>query len=197
MFDGMLGHAEASTRQPHRSQEQQTVQGRRVERGKKKQGEEEKGVGEKRKKEEREDGKEERRGTEGERVVTKEGKENEVEKNVTGWTLVTRKHRRRTVQIFVKVDGSKVTPMEVSLTDDKVEDVMRRIQKDEDACVTMQGKVLRTSENWKSCGVTDGCTIQVTSTMRGGGNTKTRRVRERRSRSRNWTTGSVRWRASK
>ena len=37
------------------------------------------------------------------------------------------------IQIFVKVDGFRVTPMEVSLTDDKVEDVMRRIQKDEDA----------------------------------------------------------------
>ena len=36
------------------------------------------------------------------------------------------------VQIFVKVNGSKATPMEVNLTDDKVEDVMRQIQKDED-----------------------------------------------------------------
>ena len=76
------------------------------------------------------------------------------------------------VQIFVKVDGSKVTPMEVSLTDDKVEDVMRRIQKDEGAYVTMQGKVLRTSEKLKSYRVTDGCTIQVTSRMRGGGRHK-------------------------
>ena len=52
---------------------------------------------------------------------------------MTDWTVVTRakKHRKRTVQIFVKVDGSKVTPVEVSLTDDKVEDVMKRIQKDE------------------------------------------------------------------
>ena len=76
------------------------------------------------------------------------------------------------VQIFVKVNGSKVTPMEVSLTDDKVEDVMRRIQKDEDAYVTMQGKVLRTSEKLKSCGVSDGCTIQVTNRMPGGGRHK-------------------------
>ena len=39
------------------------------------------------KKEETElDGKEQRRGTEGERVARKEGKENEVEKDVTGWT---------------------------------------------------------------------------------------------------------------
>ena len=42
------------------------------------------------------------------------------------------------IHIFVKVDGSKVTPMEVSPTDDKVEDVTRQIQKDEDVYVTMQ-----------------------------------------------------------
>ena len=40
---------------------------------------------------------------------------------------------------------------------------MRQVQYDEDAYVTMQGKVLKTSEKLKSCGVTDGCTIQVTS----------------------------------
>ena len=45
----------------------------------------------------------------------------------------------------------------------QVEDVMRQIQKDEDAYVTMQGEVLKTSEKLRSCGVTDGCTIQVTS----------------------------------
>ena len=82
------------------------------------------------------------------------------------------------VQIFVKVNGSKATPMEVNLTDDKVEDVMRRIQKDEDAYVTMQGKVLGTSEKLKSCGVTDGCTIQVTSRMRGGGQHKDKKSKE-------------------
>ena len=49
--------------------------------------------------------------------------------------------------------------MDVSLTDGSVEDVMRQIQKDEDVYV-------------KSCGVTDGCTIQVTSRMRGGGRHK-------------------------
>ena len=90
------------------------------------------------------------------------------------WTMVTRskKQRMKTVQIFVKVDGSKVIPMEVSLTDDKVEDAMRRTQKDEDAHVTMQGKVPRTREKLKSSGITDGCTIQVTSRTRGGGKHK-------------------------
>ena len=76
------------------------------------------------------------------------------------------------MQIFVKVDGSKVTPMEVSLKDDKDEDVMRRIQNDEDAYVTMLGRALKRSEKLKSCGVTDGCTIQVTSRLRGGGKYK-------------------------
>ena len=44
------------------------------------------------------------------------------------------------VQIFVKVDEAKVTPREVHLTDGKVEDVTRQIQKDEDVFVTMHGK---------------------------------------------------------
>ena len=38
--------------------------------------------------------------------------------------------------------------------------------------MTMQGKVLKTTDKLKSCGVTDGCTIQVTSRMRGGGKHK-------------------------
>ena len=83
------------------------------------------------------------------------------------WTVVARKKKRKTVQIFVKVDGSKVSPMEVSLTDDRVEDVMRRIQNDEDAYVTMHGRVLKKGERLRSCGVTDGCTVQVTSRLRG------------------------------
>ena len=58
--------------------------------------------------------------------------------------------------------------MDVSLTDGKVEDVMRQVQKGEDVYVTMHGRVLRRNEKLKSCVVTDGCTIQVTSRMRGG-----------------------------
>ena len=45
-------------------------------------------------------------------------------------------------QIFVKVNGSKATPTEVNLADDKVDDVIRRIQKDEDVYVTLHGRVL-------------------------------------------------------
>ena len=87
------------------------------------------------------------------------------------------------VQTFVKMNGPKVTPMEVSLTDDKVEDVLRRAQSDEDAYVTVQGKVLRRDEKLRSCGLTDGCTIQVTSRMRGGGRSKNKTAGERKKKS--------------
>ena len=95
---------------------------------------------------------------------------------MTDWTVVTRNRRqRKMVQIFVKVNGSKAIPMEVNLTDNKVEDVMRRIQKDEDAYVTMHGRVLKRTERLKSCEVTDGCTVQVTDRLRGGGSHKNKR----------------------
>ena len=151
-------------------------------------------VGKRRKKGERE----EKRGRQ-EKVGTLEGKERErdqegrkseeereaqegggeqVEEDVTGWTEVTRKKRRKMVQIFVKMNESKVIPMEVSLEDDKVEDVMRQIQKDEDAYVTLHGRVLRRSDKLKSCGVTDGCTIQVTNRLRSGGRHKVKKSKE-------------------
>ena len=65
--------------------------------------------------------------------------------------------------------------MEVSLTDDKVSDVIRQIQNDADVYVTMRGKVLKRNEKLKSCGETDGCPIQVTSRMRGGRKHKDKR----------------------
>ena len=99
------------------------------------------------------------------------------------WTVVTRsKQKQRRVQIFVKVNGSKASPMEVSLTDDRVEDVMRRIQNDEDAYVTMHGRVLEKGERLKSCGVTDGCIVQVTSRLRGGGKHKDKKGQKERKR---------------
>ena len=101
------------------------------------------------------------------------------------------------IQISVKVDGCKATPMEVSLTDDKVEDVRRRIPNNGDMYATSGGRTLKRSDELKSCGVRDGSTVKITSRMRGGGNTKTRRVKRRSNGSRNWTTGCVRWRASK
>ena len=124
--------------------------------------------------------KEEERDQEGrkeeERKVEERGKQ--VEEDVAGWTEVTRKKRKKMVQIFVKVNGSKTSPLEVSLTDDRVEDVMRQIQKGEDVYVTMHGKVLRRDEKLKSCEVTDGCTVEVTSRMRGGGKHKDKKGKE-------------------
>ena len=143
-------------RQQHNSKQQQQPQTARQPTRQ----EREKERGE-RKKEEREA--EERRGE-------------QVKKDVTDWTVVTRNRRqRKMVQIFVRVNGSKVTPMEVNLTDDRVEDVMRRIQNDEDAYVTLHGRVLKRGEKLKSCEVTDGCTIEVTSRLRGGGKHKDKR----------------------
>ena len=127
-----------------------------------------------RKKEEEDKGQEGRKKEE--EKEAEEGGGEQVKKDVTDWVGVKRRTRRKRckmVQIFVKVNGSKATPIEVNLTDDRVEeDIMRQVQNDEDAYVTMQGKVLKTSEKLKSCGVTDGCTIQVTSRMRGGGKHK-------------------------
>ena len=68
--------------------------------------------------------------------------------------------------------------MEVSLEDDKVEDVMKQIHKDEDAYVTLHGRVLKRSDKLKSCGVTDGCTIQVTNRLRSGGRHKVKKRKE-------------------
>ena len=83
-----------------------------------------------------------------------------------------------TVQIYVKVNGGKLVPTEVNLMDDKVEDVVRQFLSSEDMYVTMQGRVLKRSEKLKSCGVTDGCTIQVTSRLRGGGRHKVKKRKE-------------------
>ena len=142
----------------------------RGERKKERNGEGERGPSkqEEKRREERESVRKGERGKKEEGREAEKERETEVKKDVTDWTVVTRKKRRNTVQIFVKVDGSKVTPMEVSLSDDKVEDVLRQVQNDEDVYVTMHERMLKKSERLKSCGVTDGCTIQVTSRMRGG-----------------------------
>ena len=154
--------------QQHRSTQQrnQAMQGRE---GKK----EEKGEkGEK--KETREENKrktgrqvEKEKGRKGERGKKEEGREAEgeevtqVKKDVTDWTVVLR-HRRqkKMIQIFVKVNESKAFPLEVS-TDDKVEGVMKHFQVDEDAYVTLHGRVLKRSEKLKSCEVTDGCMVHA------------------------------------
>ena len=170
--------ATEDTQQPHRSKQQprqsatashqQATATSRADRRRRE--------GERRRRKKRKGVRKKRKRGRGGRVKEERKRKEGVKKDVTDWTVVTRnKKKRKMIQIFVKVDGSKVTPMEVSLTDGKVEDVMRQIQKDEDVFVTMHGKALRRNEKLKSCGVTDGCTIQVTSRMRGGGRHKDKR----------------------
>ena len=135
---------------------------------------EEKGKQEKGRKGEGERGQAGRKKEEEKEAVGERGKQ--VEKDVMDWIVVrrNRRQRKRTVQIFVKVKESKAFPLDVS-PDDRVNDVIRQIQSDEDAYVTVHGRMLRRSEKLKSCEVTDGCMIQVTSRLRGGGSHKHKR----------------------
>ena len=72
------------------------------------------------------------------------------------------------VQIFVKMNECKVFPLDVS-QDDAINDVIKQIQSDEEVYVTMHGRVLKRNDKLKSCGVSDGCTIQVTNRLHGRG----------------------------
>ena len=74
-------------------------------------------------------------------------------------------------------------PLHVSL-DDTTSDVLRQIQNDEDVYVTMHGRVLKRREKLRSCGVTDGCTMQITSRLRGGGRHKDKRNKAEKNRGR-------------
>ena len=132
---------------------------------------------------EKEQGREEReKGRKGQRGRGQEGRKKEereveeggelVEKDVTGWTEVTRNKRKKMVQIFVKMDGMKTVTMEVS-PEDKVQKILNTASKsDRDVYVTSGGRVLRGSDKLKSFGVRDGSTVEVTSRMRGGGRHK-------------------------
>ena len=126
------------------------------------------------KKERREERAKEEEARKKEEREAEEGGGEPVEKEVTGWTEVTRK-KKKMVQIFVKVDGWKTSAMEME-TSDKVDDIVKKIPiSDQDVYVASGGRILRRSDK-----------------MRGGG-----KVKRRRSKSCNWTTGCVRWRASK
>ena len=121
-----------------------------------------------------------KKGEEGERVERKEEKEKDVEKNVTGWTLVTKsaKQKRRKVQISVKVDGGKTSAMEMEMSD-KADDIVKKIPiSDQDVYVTSGGRTLRGSDMLESCEVRDGSTVEVTSRMRGGGKHKDKKGKE-------------------
>ena len=111
-------------------------------------------------------------------MARKEGKENEVEKDVTGWTEVTRKKRKKMVQMFVKVDGMKTAAMEVS-PEDKVQKILNIMNKsDWDVYVTSGGRILKGSDKLKSCEVRDGSTVEVKSRIRGGGKHKDKKGKE-------------------
>ena len=151
--------AAAGTQQPHRSKQQQhqdkPPQATRQQ---------------PRKEEEEEKGREEReKGRKGKWGRDQEGRGELVEKDVTGWTEVTRNKRKKKVQIFVKVDGMKTVAMEVS-PEDKVHKILNTVSgSDRDVYVTSGGRNLRGSDKLKSFGVRDGSTVEVNSRMRGGG----------------------------
>ena len=166
-------HTEAAAlkRQLHSIKQQpneQTAQER--EGGKKMRGqvEREKGQGERERGERGK--KEEETGEKGKEVQEETYKE--VEKDVTGWTEVTRNKRNKMVQIFVKMDGGKTSVMEMEMND-KVDDILKKILiSNQDVYVTSGGRILRRSDKLKSCEVRDGSTVEVTSRRRGGGKHK-------------------------
>ena len=62
---------------------------------------------------------------------------------------------------------------------DKVQKILNTVSgSDQDVYVTMHGRVLRRNGKLKSCRVTDGCAIQVTSRMPGGGRHKDEKSKE-------------------
>ena len=153
------------------SKQQQQHQAQATRQQPRKEEEEEKGRGE------REKGRKGQRGSgqEGRKEEEREAEEagrKRVEKDVTGWTEVTRNKRKKLVQIFVKVEGRKTVVMEVS-PEDKVQKILNTVSKsDRDVYVMSGGRILRGSDKLKSCGVRDGSTVEVTSRMRGGGKHK-------------------------
>ena len=96
------------------SKQQQQHQAQATRQQPRKEEEEEKGRGEREKgrKGQRGSGQEGRKEEERE---AEEGGRKRVEKDVTGWTEVTRNKRKKMVQIFVKVDGGKTSAMEMEM----------------------------------------------------------------------------------
>ena len=180
--------ASGSTRQQHKQrattqtaqEEERGSEGRRVREGEKKKGGQ---VGKEQDREEREKGRKGqwRRDQEGRKKEEREAEEGGgelVEKDVTGWTEVTRNKRKKMVQMFVKVDGMKTVAMEVS-PEDKVQKILNTVSgSDQDVYVTSGGRILRGSDKLKSFGVRDGSTVQVMSRMRGGGKHKDKKGKE-------------------
>ena len=152
LAEGVVFEVKQQTRQQHKQrattqtaqEEERGSEGRAVREGEKKKGgqvEKEQG------REEREKGRKGQRGRgqEGRKKEEREAEEEEckqVEKDVTGWTEVTRK-KKKMVQKFVKVDGGKTSAMEMEMSD-KVDDIVKKIPiSDQDVYVTSGGRILR------------------------------------------------------
>ena len=74
-------------------------------------------------------------------------------------------------------NGFEVSP------EDRVHKILNTVSgSDWDVFVMCEGKMLRKDDELKSCGVTDGCTMQVMSRMRGGGRHKDQRNRSEKKR---------------
>ena len=96
----------------------------------------------------------------------------------------SKKHRKRIVQIFVKVDGGKTSAIEMEMSD-KVDDIVKKIPiSDQDVYVTSGGRILRRRDKLESCEVRDGSIVEVTSRMRGGGRHKDKRNKAEKKRGR-------------
>ena len=125
-----------------------------------------------------------------------EEKDKEIDEDVTGWVHVRRKTRRRvvregdedeggkscrTVQIFVKVDGSRTIAMDVS-QNDKVSDIMKRIPSGGDMYVTNGGRFLRRRDKIRSCVLVTVARFRSRAGCVEEEDTRTRRTRLRRNR---------------
>ena len=122
-----------------------------------------------RKVEKKEKGREGEGGKEEKEREIVEERDKEAKKDVMDWTAVrkNKRQRKRTVQIFVKVDGMDTVQM-VS-PEDKVQKILNTVSgSGQEVYGRRHGRALRRSEKLKSCGVVDGCTTQVTSKMRRG-----------------------------
>ena len=118
--------------------EEERTDGRKSEEKVVREGEKKKG-GQVEKEQGREERKKEEREAEG-------GRGELVEKDVTGWTEVTRNKRKKMVLIFVKMDGMKTVLMEVS-PEDKVQKILNIVSgSDRDVYVTSGGRILRGSD---------------------------------------------------
>ena len=82
-------------------------------------------------------------------------------------------HEEKIFQIFVKVPSSAVMILDAThsrTVEDQVQDVSSKLKHETgDTYLTFEGTELRGRDELKGCGSRDGCTVQITSKLRGGG----------------------------